>query len=189
MPSPLLRNLVKGIVWGLFAIESKSPTTFIVTTEGAFSDADGAVVRIPEGSSISIVHPLDMGAECLAGWQRLFVKNKQLQPFAPRVRKVYRAEGDLGEDRFGLDGAIVASMSLKGLLATGWENQIEFGDAIFSINRKFESGIASLFAEPGVHITNYEMQAKEQKLSVDIPDTLSPVEFSEVIRDLLALKK
>ena len=40
-----------------------------------------------------------------------------------------------------------------------------------------------------MHITDYEMNAKEQKLEVSIPDTLNPMEFSELIRELMTLKK
>jgi len=40
-----------------------------------------------------------------------------------------------------------------------------------------------------VHITDYEYTAKEQTLEVSIPDSLHPMEFSELIRELLTLKK
>jgi hypothetical protein len=33
------------------------------------------------------------------------------------------------------------------------------------------------------------MTSKDQKLEVSIPDTLNPMEFSELIRELMTLKK
>ena len=189
VPSPLLRNLVKGLVWGKFPSKAQLPTTFMVTAEGAFLDADGSVVNISDGSSIGIVHPLFMDAERLAEWQKIFARNKQFQPFAQLVRKVYRAKDDVDQNRFGLEGATVASKALKGLLAMGWSNDIGDAGWIYSIYKSFPSGQVSVGSEPGVHINDYEMNAKEQKLEVSIPDYLSPMEFSEVIRDLLALKK
>jgi ankyrin repeat protein len=189
VPSTLLRNLVKGLVWGKFPSKTQLPTTFMVTAEGTFLDADGSIVNISDGSSIGIVHPLFMDAERLAEWQKIFARNKQLQPFAQLVRKVYRAKDDVDQNRFGLEGATVASKALKGLLAMGWSNDIGDAGWIYSIYKSFPSGQVSVGSEPGVHINDYEMNAKEQKLEVTIPDYLSPMEFSEVIRDLLALKK
>jgi hypothetical protein len=71
----------------------------------------------------------------------------------------------------------------------GWSTDIGDAGWIWSFDRRFSSGNATLGAEPGVHITDYEMNAKEQKLDVTIPDTLNPMEFSEIIRELMTLKK
>lgn len=187
--SPLLQNLVKGLVWGIFPTKTKLSASFMVNAENAFVDAEGRLVKVTDGSSVGILHPLLMDEPSLADWQKLFAKNKQIQPFAQLVRKTYRAIDDTEKNRFGLDGATVASKALKGLLAMGWS--IDIGDAgwIWSFRRRFSSGYASLGAEPGVHITDYEMNANEQKIDVTIPDTLNAMEFSEVIRELMMLKK
>ena len=187
--SPLLQNLVKGLVWGVFSSKVKLSAPFMVNAENAFVDAEGKPVKVSDGSSIGIVHPLLMDETSLAAWQKLFAKNKQVQPFAQLVRKTYRAIDDTEENRFGLDGATVASKALKGLLAMGWSTGVGDNGWIESFERRFSSGYASLGAEPGVHITDYEMNAKEQKLDVSIPDTLNPMEFSELIRELMTLKK
>jgi ankyrin repeat protein len=187
--SPLLQNLVKGLVWGVFPTKAKLSASFMVTAENAFVDADGKVVKISDGSSIGIVHPLFLDEASLGAWQKLFAKNKQLQPFSQLVRKTYRAKDDTGKDRFGLDGATVASKALKGLLAMGWSTGVGDAGWIESFDRRFSSGYATLSAEPGVHITDYEYNSKEQKLEVSIPDTLNAMEFSEVIRELQTLKK
>jgi hypothetical protein len=187
--SPLLQKLVKGLVWGIFPSKAKLSASFMVNSENAFVDADGKVVKISDGSSIGIVHPLLLDEESLAAWQKLFAKNKQVQPFAQMVRKVYRAKDDIEMNRFGLNGATVASKALKGLLAMGWSTSVADAGWIESFGRSFSSGYATLGAEPGVHITDYEYNSKEQKLEVSIPDTLNPMEFSELIRELMTLKK
>lgn len=71
----------------------------------------------------------------------------------------------------------------------GWSTDIGDAGWIWSFERKFSCGYASVGAEPGVHITDYEMNAKEQKLDVNIPDSLNPMEFSETIRELMTLKR
>jgi hypothetical protein len=71
----------------------------------------------------------------------------------------------------------------------GWSTHVGDAGWIWSFERRFSSGNASLGAEPGVHITNYEMNSTDQKLEVSIPDTLNLMEFSELIRELMTLKK
>jgi hypothetical protein len=187
--SPLLQNLVKGLVWGIFSSKSKLSTSFMVNADNAFVDTEGNPVKVAESAAIGIVHPLLLNESSLAAWQKLFAKNKQIQPFAQLVRKTYRALDDVEKNRFGLDGATVASKALKGLLAMGWSTDVGDAGWIWSFERRFSSGQASLGAQPGVHITDYEMTSKDQKLEVSIPDTLNPMEFSETIRELMTLKK
>lgn len=187
--SPLLQNLVKGLVWGIFSSKAKLSTSFMVNANNSFVDTEGKPIKVGDDSSIGIVHPLLLDETSLAAWQKLFAKNKQTQPFAQLVRKIYRAVEDTEKNRFGLDGATVASKALKGLLAMGWSTDIGDAGWIWSFERRFSSGHALLGAEPGVHINDYEMTSKEQKLDVSIPDTLSPIEFSELIRELMTLKK
>ena len=187
--SPLLQNLVKGLVWGLFSSKSKLSTSFMVNADKAFVDTEGNSVKVSDGAAIGIVHPLLLDELSLAAWQKLFAKNKQIQPFAQLVRKTYRASDDVERNRFGLDGATVASKALKGLLAMGWSTHVGDAGWIWSFERRFSSGNALLGAEPGVHITNYEMNSTDQKLEVSIPDTLNLMEFSELIRELMTLKK
>jgi len=187
--SPLLQNLVKGLVWGVFPSKTKLSESFMVNAENEFVDAEGNPVKVTNGSSVGILHPLLMDQPSLAAWQKLFAKNKQIQPFAQLVRKTYRAIDDTEKNRFGLNGATVASKALKGLLAMGWTTDIGDAGWIWSFGRRFSSGHATLGAEPGVHITDYEMNGKEQKIDVSIPDSLNPMEFSEIIRELMTLKK
>ena len=186
---PLLRSVVKGLVWGIFPVKAKPSVTFIVSSENTFVGADGRPVNVSERSSIGIVHPLSLEAESLASWQNLFAKNKLLQPFSQLVRKTYRAIEDSENNRFGLNGATVESKALKGLLAMGWSPEVEDAGWIWGFSRAFASGRASIFAEAGVHISDYELNAKEQKIEVNIPETLNRMEFSETVRELMTLKK
>jgi ankyrin repeat protein len=187
--SPLLQNLVKGLLWGIFSSKGKLSSSFIVDGQTNFVDSEGRFIKLRDDASIGIVHPLLMDEAMLAVWQKIFAKNKQVQPFAQLVRKTFRAVDDKDNNRFGLDGATVASKALKSLLAMGWSTDVGDAGWISSFDRRFSSGYASLGAEPGVHISDYEMNSKEQKISVNIPDTLNPMEFSELVRELMTLKK
>jgi hypothetical protein len=187
--NPLLQNVVKGLVWGIFPSKGRLSATFTVDSEKTFVDVDGKSIKVADGSSIGIVHPLLMDEASLEAWQKRFAKNKQRQPFAQLVRKTYRASDDAEKNRFGLQGATVASKALKGLLAMGWSTDVGDGGWIWGFHRSFTSGNVAVGAEPGVHISDYEMNSQEQKLDVDIPETLNPMEFSELIRELLTLRQ
>lgn len=184
--SPLLQNLVKGLVWGIFSSNSELSTSFMVNADNAFVDTEGNSVKVSDGASIGIVHPLLLDEASLAAWKKLFAKNKQIQPFAQLVRKTYRAIDDTEKNRFGLDGATVASKALKGLLAIGWSSSDNVFGGSFC---EFVRGQSYLNVQPGVHLTDYEMFSSEQKIKVEIRDALSPVEFSEIVRELMTLKK
>lgn len=66
--SPLLQSLVKGLVWGIFPSKTKISASFIVNAENEFVDAEGKSIKVTDGSSIGILHPLLMDKQSLAGW-------------------------------------------------------------------------------------------------------------------------
>lgn len=187
--SPLLQNAVKGLVWGVFSSKSKLSATFRVDYKNTFENADGEPIKLADGSMIGIAHPLQMDERTLLSWQTLFAQHKQAQPFAQLGRKTYRAIDDLEKNRFGLQGATVASKALKGLLAMGWSTDIGDAGWIWNFVRRFSSERVWLSVEPGVHINDYEMNSDTQRISVDIPDALNPIEFSELVRELMTLRK
>jgi ankyrin repeat protein len=189
VPSPLLQAPVKGLVWGLFALNSKLPATFTVSADGALLDVQGQAIEVTDEASVGIVHPVLMSDTSLAAWTHVFSEKRQLQPFAQLARKVYRAKEDVRKDTFGLNGTVVASKALKGLIAAGWSTEVEGAGAIWSFYKHLSSGQATLNAEPGVVISDYEVLAKEQTIEVTIPARLDPIEFSEVVRELMVLRK
>ncbi len=186
---PLLQSLVRGLVWGVFQKNGNAPLTFIVNTKGECIDATGQCVKLVITADVGIVHPLMM-ADSLSSWRELFEKNRQAQPFAQLARKTYRARDDADKNLFGLVGAIVPSMALKGLKAMGWRAEAGDSGMLLSFYRECPSGKASITVEPGVHMEVYEHDGhKEQKLCVDVPSTLDEMEFSELIRGLQTLRK
>jgi hypothetical protein len=187
--SPLLQPVVRGLVWGIFPKKGNPSTTFMVTATGDCVDHEGRAVKVSGASQVGILHPLVMDG-CLDSWQNIFSKNKQSQPFPQLVRKTYRAKDDGEKNLFGLEGATVPSKALKGLKGMGWTTEVGDAGWIWSFNRGFRSGNASISVEPGVHMTDYEYDGrKEQKLSVDVSANLTEMEFSELIRELQTLRK
>ena len=186
---PLMQSLVRGLVWGLMPSKGKLSKSFMVDARGECLDAQGAPVHVTDSTSVGIVHPLLL-EESLGAWLKLFARNKQAQPFPQLVRKFYRAQDNVDKTLFGLEQATVPSKALKGLKAMGWTTDVGDAGWIWSFERKFASGSASISVDPGVLIDDYEPSGrKEQKLSVEVPETLGALEFSELIRELQTLRK
>jgi ankyrin repeat protein len=183
---PLLQKAVRGLVWAVYQ-KKKLVSTFAFRPDGTAVDVNGIAFVIKPDARVGVPHPLDMGAD-LAAWKEVFQQTKQAQPFPQLVRKVYLKESDLDGTLFGLEGLVVPSLAFKGLKAMGWDGDGDtFGGTFYSFDRSFPSGSASISVTPGLHLAAYDTLASEQTLSVDSAG-LSPVDFSELIRELQTLK-
>ena len=182
---PVLGAIATGLVWATFkGKKGKKPlATFTVRRDGTFADADDKSFALNEDVTVGLPHPLDLGSTVEA-WKTRFEHARQGQPFPQLNRKIYRMEDDKDKDFFGLQGIEVPSIALKGLRAKGWDAEVGDGGAIWGLRL----GDALISPQPGIHINGYDWLSDEQKLEVSI-DTNDPVQFSELVRDLLALRK
>ncbi len=186
---PLLQSLVRGLVWGTFQSKSLLLATFRVLPTGKLVDVAGAAFKLSDTARVGVAHPL-LFQPSVEDWKKAFAQTKQAQPFAQLVRKAFRKTDDVEGNLFGLQGATVAGKALKGLQADGWNADIEDAGWIWSFHRKLASGSAWLSAEPGVHIDDYEWGGvKEQTLTVEYGHELTDIDFSELTRELMNLKK
>jgi hypothetical protein len=186
---PLLQKSVRSLVWGLFNDSSKLTASFRILPDGGFADANGKPVTMEEASLVGIPHPLILGDK-LDAWTRIFAEARQGQAFAQLVRKTYRRTDDAEMNLFGLQGAVVYSKALKGLKAMGWMVLLSgFADIIECYYRYFPSGSADLRTKPGDSLTSPGLISNEQTLEIKLPEGMSDIEFSELIRELLTLKR
>lgn len=181
---PLLHELVRGLVWGVFN-KRKLVQTFCVDKSSKIVDATGEQVKLVENASIGVVYPLLLGSD-IDVWKKNFSIRKQAQPFAQLTRLTYRSEEDAGQDCFGLNGAVIPSKALKGLKSMGWGQEIGDAGRIWGF---YKLG-CSIGVEPGVHINDYEPGgATEQTLEVTLSSKLDEIEYSEIVRELQTLRK
>ncbi|MFH1493510.1 MAG: ankyrin repeat domain-containing protein [Pseudomonadota bacterium] len=185
---PLMRHLASRLVWATFTGKGKFKSTFRAGDAGNLVNLKEAPFELADDSLVGIPHPLQFEAE-LEEWKKCFSRFKLSQPFPQIVRKTYAEKDDTEVDYFGLQGAVVPSKALKGLKALGWESEmIGIRDFIGGFTRSFPSGTADLAIEPGVSMTDFNSMSDEQTLEVRLPK-LSPVAYSEVIRELMLIKK
>lgn len=185
--SPLLQNVVRGLVWGIFSKNGELQQSFRVAPDCTLADASGEAVTLADNALVGIPHPLTLGAS-VDSWMRSFTQSKQGQPFPQLVRKTYRQNDDTAANLFGLQRATVPTKALKGLKALGWDVvDVWDGGWIGEFHRRFLSGTVSISFEPGVSIGNYELGAKEQKLNIERLPSLNEIEYSEMLRELQTL--
>ncbi len=82
---PLLRPLVRGLVW----IAREEGVAFAVDDAGRLTGADHAEVRLDPRSRVALAHPIELG-DALGAWGERFADDEVVQPFAQLARPVER---------------------------------------------------------------------------------------------------
>jgi hypothetical protein len=186
---PLMRVLGTGLVWGVLGSDGRVASTFSLRADGRLTDMQDKATKLPVGALVMIPHPLQLG-EALEGWRARFSGLKRGQPFAQLVRKTYLPQDDVGDDLFGLQDAIVETRSVRRLWNLGWSPK-RFGvrDIIDVFERAMSSGIVQLIVEDGVmFISTQECSGAKLHVAVGVPEGISDIDFSEVVRELQAIR-
>jgi hypothetical protein len=209
---PLLRHLVQRIVWGAYrpldggSYGGQLLACFRVAQDGTLSDAADDPFTVPPGALIGIPHALDMPAEAVAEFGRLFADYELLQPFRQLGRDTYRlAPPELAVDALKRwDGVSVDSKRLRGLADKGWRRG-DTGDSGFITYLAKELGqgrMIELHFTPGLLVgmsDEYPQQTLGQLHTYlsgqsgpavkPAPfTTLDPVHVSEMVRDIDSLR-
>ena len=118
---PLLRHIVRRLVWGEFAADGALRAAFRVAEDLSFADAADDSFTLPDDALVGIAHPLDLGSD-LAAWSEMFVDYEILQPFEQLGRAVFALSAEEGEatvlTRFV--GVTVPTPRVLGLERRGW---------------------------------------------------------------------
>lgn len=188
---PLLSMAVRGLVWGVYGTTRKRRlgATFRIDNSDCLRAADGSSMDLDENSVVGIPHPLEFEAES-GDWASVFASAGQRQPFPQLVRKVYRETDPEGENLFGIKGMRINTGAIRGLMANGWSVRDAIGGQAYEFSRRFSSGVVTLSFEEGIYIgARYVEQSATQRLEdVTLPLRVEPIEFSELVRQLLAMR-
>ncbi|ACU69535.1 WGR domain-containing protein [Catenulispora acidiphila DSM 44928] len=131
----VLGRLVRRLVWGVYAEDRRLLGSFRVAEDLSFADVDDARYEIPDGASIGVAHPVDLGL-AVTRWSEVFSDYEILQPFDQLGRpplaltaeelsgtclvrpyitqKVPGGVRTAGEIRFG-------GVKFAGLMSRGWQ--------------------------------------------------------------------
>lgn len=184
----LLAPLVRSLVWGVFRGGGRLTKSFRITSQKTLLDLTGKKVTVRPSTKIRVVHPIDL-AELRDAWIDVFKSEKLAQPFPQLVRVIYRVEDDKNGDHFGLQGSSVPTGAVRGLREKGWTGSCDAYGAWLECWRKcFGKHQVLVTFYPGVSVQSSSYDQATQELKVEDVSMLSLIEYSELMRDLHALR-
>jgi uncharacterized protein DUF4132 len=85
---PLLRHIVRRLVWATYGADGAPSAAFRVAEDLTFADIEDEGFKLPDDASVGVAHPLDLG-DALSGWSDVFADYEILQPFQQLGRQVF----------------------------------------------------------------------------------------------------
>ncbi|MEV3981681.1 DUF4132 domain-containing protein [Nonomuraea sp. NPDC049758] len=177
---PLLRHIVRRLVWGLYDPSGRLTGTLRVAEDRSFADVEDDTLTLPEDALVGVAHPLELG-EDLAAWGEVFADYEILQPFPQLGRETYELDPALVAE---IEAARIPTGAVIGLERRGWRRGAP-QDAGWQgwIERDVPGGTITIGLDPGIPI-GHPGFADEQTLVELGLDGLDPITTSEILREL-----
>jgi predicted DNA-binding WGR domain protein len=203
---PLVQHLARSFVWGAYDNDGRLLSTFRVSEDRTFADANDHVYQLPEGVHVGVVHPYEMTDAVAAAWGQLFGDYEILQPWRQLGREVYRpAAGERTAMALTRWTEVTVPMrKLLGLDQRGWRRGPagDGGVATWYCKPLPPGHEVRLELDPGIdagaalesdeqtlgEVTLAERGAGWRGVAVMKFGELDPIVFSELVRDLEALR-
>ena len=190
---PLVVHLARRLVWG------SGKTSFRVAEDRTFVTADDKDIKLP--ATVSLLHRLDMDEKTIAAWGDHFGRYELLQPFDQLGRALFTIEAKEKKSAT-LDrtkGMKVKTGKVLGLEVRGWrKGAAQDAGWVWDMIKTVGKYELTLPLGGGLCMGWHEGTPSEQELgAVGIEDkdgkkatfgALSPVVFSEVVRELQMLR-
>ncbi|HYC89750.1 MAG TPA: DUF4132 domain-containing protein [Thermoanaerobaculia bacterium] len=202
---PLVQHLVRRIVWGAYDDQGELLATFRVSEDRTFADANDDAYQLPAGARVGVVHSYEITDDVAAAWGQLFGDYEILQPWRQLGREVYRpADGERAAKKLTRwMGITLPTGKVLGLEQRGWRRSAaqDGGVSPWYLKPLPSGHEAQLALDPGI-IAGMALEFNEQTLGeVTIEKAgdwggqgvmafgeLDPIVFSEIVRDLEALR-
>ncbi len=209
---PLLRHLVHRLVWAAYTVEGDGRfggqllSTFRISSDGSYSNADDDEYTLPEGDiRIGLPHALEMPEPDNAAFAQLFADYELLQPFTQLGREHYQlsAEDAAQAQLLRWKNQVVATGKLLGLSNKGWRRgEAQDGGGIWYYTKDIGNDrLIELTFEPGMIVGLLEEYPEQTLDNLNIAiktkgwhqasnqpfTTLDPIVTSELVRDMESL--
>jgi predicted DNA-binding WGR domain protein len=89
---PLMINLVRLLLWGVYDDKGNIKKTFRVTEDHTFAEIEDKEFKLAAGDSVGLVHPLQLKEEDKAAWGEILSDYEILPPFPQLGRPTYALE-------------------------------------------------------------------------------------------------
>jgi predicted DNA-binding WGR domain protein len=209
---PLMINLVRTVVWGVYDAKGKLLTTFRITEEQDYADAQDKPFQIPQEAQVGIAHPLHVDAATARVWGELLGDYEIAAPFPQFGRAVYTLEptelNTKALSRF--KGTKIVALTLVFTLEKfGWSRGVAMDGGCFDEHSKqfpaanvtaivnYEGTVAMGYIDPNETLILQDVifvpgmrapsgYGEDLNKALKLSD-VSPVVLSEVMADLTAL--
>lgn len=186
---PLMRHLVRCVVWEARTATGETIGTFRVTEDGSLADEKDGLFRPVLSFGCTVPHPLSIPSKTLASWRTIFNDYEILQPFPQLGRDFYPAdEKELGSYELArVDGRQTTANRLMGIRHRGWREGYGLAgpSGTSGIFKRIPGGSHTVFlAVEGTKLGRAYLNRGEEGEKKARFRELDPVWFSEVVRDM-----
>lgn len=98
---PLLLPFAQGLVWGWRDDRGELKVTFRALEDASLTDMQDNSVELPNGGTVSLVHPLDLDEESRLAWATHLADYQIAPPFLQLERPVVRVKSDETQMKYG----------------------------------------------------------------------------------------
>jgi hypothetical protein len=123
---PLLGPMSRGLIWQVWRGD-QLVATMRPTEDGGFIDTDFDEHTVEDADTLTLPHPVDLGADAVKAWTEHMLEFEHTQPFDQLSRDTFTREDALDEVRGFLDGEY--TLDPKTLRALARKNAGTFHDA------------------------------------------------------------
>jgi len=120
---PLMIHLVRSLVWAGYDPSGQLVSTFRVTEDQTYADAEDQSLSLTGIAAVGIVHPAQLSENMRTTWGELLSDYETIPPFRQLSRTVFTLEPAEFQNReiTRFQGITVSSVTLVGILGgTGW---------------------------------------------------------------------
>ncbi len=197
---PLLIHLVRRLIWGVYTEEGIRTGAFRVAEDSSLADAQDSAIVLQDGAYVGIVHPLELPESEKAAFGQVLGDYGILQPFQQIARDTYSPTADeaKGYSITRRTKQFVPVGKILGLTEKGWrKGPPQDAGWIWEMNKNMPGGVmASLELRTGISADMQMTEPKQEIGPVSVGHKekdnvtlgkLSPVVFSELVRDIVQL--
>jgi len=203
---PLMIHLVRRLIWGTYDAKDALDGTFRVVEDRTYANSKDERFDVPAGAQIGLVHRLEMSQKDADAWGQVLGDYEIMQPFSQLSREALRPT-DAEKESTSLErvtGITVPTGKILGLDNRGWRRgpPQDAGVVCWYEKPLGEGWVVCMDLDPGIY-TGMISESPQQKVGKVVVaknadswrkenlrklGELSPIEFSELARDLESLR-
>ena len=154
---PLMTNLVRLLVWGVYDDKGKLAGSFRVTEEMEYADSEDEGYQLPKGRQVGVVHPLHLSESVKGAWGQVLSDYELIPPFLQIGRPIHTLDkGEVkAKEITRFKGPSVPAVSLVSTLEKlGWARGIPEDGGVFYEHTKpyYSAGVTAVVQYEGVPV-------------------------------------